>query len=68
MERTLQEFQFSRKAPLSERFRTVLPRFLMLLESEWHQSRPLMSPEERRLMRQAHAALGRLAELEEEAS
>jgi hypothetical protein len=66
MDRTIQEFQFARKASFSERFTTVLPRFLVLLETEWHQARRVMNAEEQGLVRQAHAALGRLAELEED--
>jgi hypothetical protein len=65
MDRTIQEFPFAHKAHTSERFATVLPHFLSLLEAEWHQSRLLMSVEKQGLMRQAHSALGRLAELEE---
>ena len=61
----LHEFPFSGKAPFSERFTTVLPRFLSLLESEWSQARQCMNTEQQGLMRQAHAALGRLAELED---
>ena len=64
MER-VQEFSFGHKAPFSERFATVLPCFLTLLETEWHQSRRLMNAEEQGLVRQAHSALGRLAELED---
>ena len=65
MER-LQEFSCARKAPFSERFTTVLPCFLSLLETEWHQARGVMNVEQQGLVRQAHAALGRLAELEED--
>lgn len=61
----LQELSCARKAPFSERFVTVLPCFLSLLESEWHHSRRFMNAEKQGLMRQAHAALGRLAELED---
>ena len=61
----IQEFPFGRKATFSERFTTVLPRFLTLLETEWHHARLSMNAEEQGLVRQAHAALGRLAELEE---
>ncbi|HEV8328443.1 MAG TPA: hypothetical protein VGQ08_13260 [Nitrospiraceae bacterium] len=64
MER-VQEFSFARKGPFSERFVTVLPCFLSLLESEWHHSRRFMNEEEQGLVRQAHAAIGRLAELED---
>jgi hypothetical protein len=64
MER-LQEFYSARKAPSSERFTTVLPCFLTLLESEWRESSPLMSSEEQTLVRQAHSALGTLHELQE---
>jgi hypothetical protein len=62
----LQEFSCARKAPFSERFTTVLPCFLTLLEREWRASSPLMSSEEQALVRQAHSALGQLAELEED--
>lgn len=68
MDRTLQEFQFARKPPFSERFTTVLPRFLNLLENEWRQSRPFMNLEEQALVRQAHIALGTLNELQEGAT
>ena len=59
----VQEFGFERKAPFSERFTTVLPQFLNLLEGEWRGSNPLMSSEEQALVRQAHQALGRLNEI-----
>jgi hypothetical protein len=62
----LQEFSCARKAPFTERFATVLPCFLSLLESEWRESSPLMSAEEQALVRQAHRALGQLAELGED--
>jgi len=61
----LQKFHVARKAPFSERFTTVLPGFLTLLEREWHESSPLMSTEERALVRQAHSALGTLNELQD---
>lgn len=67
MER-LQEFDFERKAPFTERFTTVLPRFLTLLEREWRESRQLMSAEEQALVRQAHHVLGTLNELQDGAS
>jgi hypothetical protein len=62
----LQEFYVTRKTPFTERFTTVLPCFLTLLEKEWRQSSLLMSCEEQALVRQAHKALGQLAELEED--
>ncbi|OAI47499.1 hypothetical protein AYO43_04400 [Nitrospira sp. SCGC AG-212-E16] len=64
MER-VQEFSYARKAPFTERFTTVLPCFLTLLEREWRESSPLMSSEESALVRQAHRALGRLNEMQE---
>lgn len=64
MER-LQEFQFGRKAHFSERFETLLPQFLGVLEREWCASRLLMNGEEELLMRQAHRALGTLNELQD---
>jgi hypothetical protein len=64
MER-VQEFSCARKAPFSERFATVLPYFLTLLEREWRESRPLMSAEAQGLMREAHRTLGRLHELQD---
>ena len=65
MER-LQELSCARKALFTERFATVLPCFLNLLETEWRQSSPLMNSQEQTLVRQAHSALGQLAELEED--
>ncbi len=59
----LQEFSCARKTPFTERFATVLPCFLTLLEREWRASRPLMSAEEQTLVRQAHRALGILNEM-----
>jgi hypothetical protein len=64
MER-VQEFSFARKAPFTERFTTVIPCFLALLEREWRESSPLMSSEEQALVRQAHRALGTLNELQD---
>ena len=64
MER-VQEFSCARKAPFTERFTTVLPCFLTLLEREWRESSPLMSAEEQTLVRQAHRALGTLNELQD---
>ena len=64
MER-VQEFYCARKAPFSERFTTVLPCFLNLLETEWRQSSPLMNSQEQALIRQAHRALGTLNELQD---
>jgi hypothetical protein len=61
----IQEFHGARKTPFSERFSTVLPCFLTLLEAEWHHARRFMNAEQQGLVRQAHRALGRLAELEE---
>ena len=66
MDRTIQDFSFAHKAPFSERFTTVLPRFLTLLETEWVHARRFMNAEQQGLVRQAHSALGRLAELEED--
>lgn len=63
MGKILQESPRARKAPFSERFTTVLPRFLTLLETEWHHARRCMNAEEQELVRQSHHALGRLAEL-----
>jgi hypothetical protein len=51
------------KGVCSERFGAVLPCVLNLLETEWRESRQLMTSEERALLRQAHQALGRLNEL-----
>jgi len=65
MERTIQEFSFARKAPFSERFSALLPCFLNLLETEWHQSRLSMNAEEQTLVREAHRALGTLNELQD---
>jgi hypothetical protein len=42
----LQEFFILRARLLSERFSTVLPCFLTLLEREWREASPLMSAEE----------------------
>lgn len=64
MER-LHELDFARKAAFSERFETLLPQFLMVLEREWCASRSLMSAEEQGLMREAHSALGTLNELQD---
>jgi hypothetical protein len=61
----LQEFSFARKAPFTERFTTLLPCFLTLLEREWRESSLLMSSEEQALVRQAHRALGTLNELQD---
>ena len=65
MEKILQEFPCTRKTPFSERFNTVLPRFLSLLESEWSHSRRFMNAEEQSLVRRAHSALGALNELQD---
>ncbi len=64
MER-LHEYQFGHKAPFSERFETLLPQFLTVLEREWCASRSLMNVAEQRLFRQAHQALGALNELQD---
>ena len=64
MER-LQELSCARKALFTERFATVLPCFLTLLEREWRESSLLMSAEEQTLVRQAHRALGTLNELQD---
>lgn len=64
MER-LQESSCVHKAIFTERFATVLPCFLTLLEREWRESSPLMSYEEQSLVRQAHSALGMLNELQD---
>ncbi|TMQ31758.1 MAG: hypothetical protein E6K65_00275 [Nitrospirae bacterium] len=64
----LQEFYVARKAPFTERFATLLPQFLTLLEREWSESSPRMSAEEQALVRQAHRALGTLNELQDGAS
>ena len=53
------------KTPLSERFATVLPHFLLLLEKEWRESSTWMNSEEQALLRQAHRALGTLNELQD---
>ena len=63
----LQDFSYARKALFTERFATVLPCFLTLLEREWRESSPLMSSEEQTLVRRAHRALGALNELQDSA-
>ena len=67
MER-VQEFYYARESPFSERFTSVLPHFLTLLEGEWRQSRPLMNAEQQGLVLQAHRVLGRLNELQDGAA
>jgi hypothetical protein len=56
--------QLTRCKSSSERFNALLPRFLALIESEWRGGRSVMTQERQLLFRQAHQALGRLAEQE----
>jgi hypothetical protein len=61
---SLHELQFSSKYPSSERFATVLPHFLTLLEGEWRLRHLIMNTQEQELFRQAHHSLAGLFEME----
>jgi hypothetical protein len=61
---TLHEFQYRNKHPRSERFATLLPHFLILLEGEWRQRQPIMTIDEQTLFRQAHRSLAGLFSME----
>ena len=67
---TVQEIRPGRKSALSERFTTLLPRMLAVIEVEWRIHRRMNDPglfgdtPEQIYLRRAHAALGRLADLE----
>lgn len=57
---SLSEPENCRKPPCSERFQTLLPKFVTLLEGEWRDWRTSMDPLMQTLFREAHDALGRL--------
>jgi hypothetical protein len=58
--------QSTRCKSSSERFTALLPHFLTVLEWEWRRGRSVMTQQRQLLFRQAHQALGRLADLETE--
>jgi len=61
----LRQNEFQRKCSFSERFTTLLPPFLTLLEAEWRQRNLFMTTEAQALFRHAHHSLAGLLELEE---
>jgi len=61
----LRQNEFQCKCAFSERFATILPQFLILLEREWRQWSPFMKTEEQAFFRQAHRSLAGLLDMEE---
>lgn len=62
---TVQEYQRMGNCPASERFATLLPSFLYIVESEWRYRNRFMNAAERELFSMAHIALAGLLDMQE---